>query len=98
MQPVHRPLVFALNGERVELRNVDPATTLLHYIRSETRFKGPKRSCGEGIVCAFHYHQGCHIHWVYLFARKAHMLRGRVHRELNLRKDLMAAIIICGSV
>ncbi|KAG0608809.1 hypothetical protein M758_8G134400 [Ceratodon purpureus] len=48
MQPVHRPLVFALNGERVELRDVDPATTVLHYIRSATRFKGPKRSCGEG--------------------------------------------------
>lgn len=45
---VHRPLVFALNGERVELHNVDPATTLLSYIRSETRFKGPKRGCGEG--------------------------------------------------
>lgn len=44
---VHRPLVFALNGERVELHNVDPATTLLSYIRSETRFKGPKRGCGE---------------------------------------------------
>ncbi|KAG0601087.1 hypothetical protein M758_11G083000 [Ceratodon purpureus] len=41
-------LVFALNGERVEVPNVDPATTLLSYIRSETRFKGPKRSCGEG--------------------------------------------------
>ncbi|XP_024376895.1 probable aldehyde oxidase 3 [Physcomitrium patens] len=44
----HRPLVFALNGQRVELSSVDPATTLLSYIRSETPFKGTKRGCGEG--------------------------------------------------
>jgi abscisic-aldehyde oxidase len=48
LKSVHRPLVFALNGQRVELSSVDPATTLLSYIRSETRFKGPKRGCGEG--------------------------------------------------
>ena len=56
MQPVHRPLVFALNGERVELRDVDPATTVLHYIRSATRFKGPKRSCGEGTKLSLSLH------------------------------------------
>lgn len=43
-----RPLVFALNGERVELASVDPSTTLLSYIRTESRFKGTKRGCGEG--------------------------------------------------
>lgn len=50
LKPVHRPLVFALNGQRVELSSVDPATTLLSYIRTETRFKGPKRGCGEGSI------------------------------------------------
>ncbi|KAL3677013.1 hypothetical protein R1sor_026961 [Riccia sorocarpa] len=41
-------LVFALNGERVELNDVDPQTTLLSYIRNETDYKGTKRGCGEG--------------------------------------------------
>ena len=50
LKSVHKaPLVFALNGKRVELSSVDPATTLLSFIRSETRFKGPKRGCGEGM-------------------------------------------------
>ncbi|KAG0560330.1 hypothetical protein KC19_10G172500 [Ceratodon purpureus] len=48
LNAVHRPLVFSLNGQRVELSSVDPSTTLLSYIRSETRFRGPKRGCGEG--------------------------------------------------
>ena len=43
-----RPLVFALNGERVELACVDPSTTLLSYLRAESPFKGTKRGCGEG--------------------------------------------------
>ena len=43
-----KPLVFALNGRRVELPFVDPATTLLSFIRAETPFKGTKRGCGEG--------------------------------------------------
>lgn len=43
-----RPLVFALNGERVELASVDPSTTLLSYLRTESQFKGTKRGCGEG--------------------------------------------------
>ncbi|KAL2608711.1 hypothetical protein R1flu_027284 [Riccia fluitans] len=41
-------VVFALNGERVELKDVDPQTSLLNYIRNETDFKGAKRGCGEG--------------------------------------------------
>ncbi|KAL3677005.1 hypothetical protein R1sor_026953 [Riccia sorocarpa] len=41
-------LVFALNGQRVELKDVDPQTSLLNYIRDETDCKGPKRGCGEG--------------------------------------------------
>ena len=43
-----KPLLFALNGQRVELPSVDPATTLLSFIRAETPFKGTKRGCGEG--------------------------------------------------
>ncbi|XP_055833429.1 indole-3-acetaldehyde oxidase-like [Solanum dulcamara] len=41
-------LVFAVNGESFELPSVDPSTTLLHFLRSETCFKSPKLGCGEG--------------------------------------------------
>jgi xanthine dehydrogenase iron-sulfur cluster and FAD-binding subunit A len=45
-----RPLVFALNGERVELEAVDPRTTLLSYIRSQPGLTGTKQGCGEGNI------------------------------------------------
>lgn len=41
-------LVFALNGERYEVSDVDPSMPLLEFIRTRTRFKGPKLGCGEG--------------------------------------------------
>ncbi|XP_047330185.1 abscisic-aldehyde oxidase-like [Impatiens glandulifera] len=41
-------LVFAINGERFEVSNFDPSITLLEYLRSHTRFKSVKLSCGEG--------------------------------------------------
>lgn len=41
-------LVFAVNGERFELPTVDPSTTLLEFLRCQTRFKSVKLSCGEG--------------------------------------------------
>ncbi|XVF47060.1 hypothetical protein PTKIN_Ptkin03bG0078700 [Pterospermum kingtungense] len=41
-------LVFAVNGQRFELSNVDPSTTLLQFLRSQTPFKSVKLSCGEG--------------------------------------------------
>lgn len=42
--------VLAVNGERVELRegDVNPGTTLLEFLRTRTRFTGPKLGCGEG--------------------------------------------------
>ncbi|CAM0905430.1 unnamed protein product [Alopecurus aequalis] len=41
--------VFAVNGERFELRDGDdPGATLLDFLRSRTRFTGPKLGCGEG--------------------------------------------------
>ncbi|EXB73278.1 hypothetical protein L484_009356 [Morus notabilis] len=40
-------LVFAVNGERFELSPVDPSTTLLEFLRCQTRFKSVKLSCGE---------------------------------------------------
>ncbi|XP_064981285.1 indole-3-acetaldehyde oxidase-like isoform X2 [Musa acuminata AAA Group] len=43
-----RKLVFAVNGERFELAQVDPSTTLLEFLRTQTRFRGPKLGCGEG--------------------------------------------------
>ncbi|KAJ7960370.1 putative Aldehyde oxidase [Quillaja saponaria] len=41
-------LVFAVNSERFELSSVDPSTTLLEFLRSQTRFKSVKLGCGEG--------------------------------------------------
>ncbi|XP_070044274.1 aldehyde oxidase 4-like isoform X1 [Nicotiana tomentosiformis] len=41
-------LVFAVNGERIELTCVDPSTTLLQYLRYQACFKSPKLGCGEG--------------------------------------------------
>ncbi|XP_051141856.1 abscisic-aldehyde oxidase-like [Andrographis paniculata] len=41
-------LVFEVNGQRFELPEVDPSTTLLHFLRSQTSFKSPKLSCAEG--------------------------------------------------
>ncbi|KAK1587259.1 hypothetical protein Q3G72_011194 [Acer saccharum] len=41
-------LLFAINGERFELSTVDPCTSLLEFLRSQTRFKSVKLSCGEG--------------------------------------------------
>ena len=52
VKPSAGPLVFALNGQRVELLKVDPATTLLNYIRTEAGLRGTKRGCGEGHLLA----------------------------------------------
>ncbi|XVF05029.1 hypothetical protein REPUB_Repub05bG0136100 [Reevesia pubescens] len=41
-------LVFAVNGQRFELSEVDPSTTLLEFLRSQTPFKSVKLGCGEG--------------------------------------------------
>ncbi|XP_058084453.1 indole-3-acetaldehyde oxidase-like isoform X2 [Magnolia sinica] len=42
-------MVFAVNGQRFELSTVlDPSTSLLDFLRTRTRFKGPKLGCGEG--------------------------------------------------
>ncbi|ONK74265.1 uncharacterized protein A4U43_C03F4480 [Asparagus officinalis] len=41
-------LVFAVNGERFELAKVDPAMTLLEFLRTRTRYTGAKLGCGEG--------------------------------------------------
>ncbi|XP_037491510.1 LOW QUALITY PROTEIN: aldehyde oxidase 4 [Jatropha curcas] len=41
-------LVFAVNGKRFELSSVDPSTTLLEFLRTQTSFKSVKLGCGEG--------------------------------------------------
>ncbi|KAJ7960368.1 putative Aldehyde oxidase [Quillaja saponaria] len=41
-------LVFAVNGERFELSTIDPSTTLLEFLRTQTRYKSAKLGCGEG--------------------------------------------------
>lgn len=45
-----RPLVFGLNGQRIEvdLSQIDPATTVLDYLRYHTEYRGAKLGCGEG--------------------------------------------------
>ncbi|KAI3450113.1 hypothetical protein Pfo_006778 [Paulownia fortunei] len=46
--PGNECLVFAVNGERFEVPEFDPSTTLLEFLRSSTRFKSVKLGCGEG--------------------------------------------------
>lgn len=46
-------LVFAVNGERFDVPSIDPSTTLLEFLRSQTRFKSVKLSCGEGIFVSY---------------------------------------------
>ncbi|CAL5190349.1 unnamed protein product [Lathyrus oleraceus] len=41
-------LIFAINGEKFELSSVEPSTTLLEFLRTQTRFKSVKLGCGEG--------------------------------------------------
>ncbi|KAH7296056.1 hypothetical protein KP509_26G007100 [Ceratopteris richardii] len=43
-----RPLLFALNGRRVEIASPDPSMTLLTFLRSHARLTGTKLGCGEG--------------------------------------------------
>jgi xanthine dehydrogenase iron-sulfur cluster and FAD-binding subunit A len=41
-------LSFVLNGEVLTLRGIDPAMTLLTYLRRERRLTGTKEGCAEG--------------------------------------------------
>jgi xanthine dehydrogenase small subunit len=41
-------LSFVLNGEIQRLSGIDPATTLLHYLRRTRRLTGTKEGCAEG--------------------------------------------------
>ncbi|OIW04149.1 hypothetical protein TanjilG_00709 [Lupinus angustifolius] len=41
-------LVFAVNGEKFELSKVEPSTTLIQFLRSQTPFKSVKLGCAEG--------------------------------------------------
>jgi xanthine dehydrogenase/oxidase len=47
MHPQHT-LLFYLNGKRIELRRVEPETTLLQYLRDTAGLSGSKLGCGEG--------------------------------------------------
>ncbi|ESQ50097.1 hypothetical protein EUTSA_v10001885mg [Eutrema salsugineum] len=43
-----KDLEFAVNGERFKINSVDPSTSLLEFLRSNTPFKSVKLGCGEG--------------------------------------------------
>ncbi|CAL4936383.1 unnamed protein product [Urochloa decumbens] len=42
------PVVVAVNGRRYEAAGVEPSTTLLEFLRTQTPVRGPKLGCGEG--------------------------------------------------
>nr|GMD24413.1 abscisic-aldehyde oxidase-like [Ipomoea batatas] len=46
-----KKLVFAVNGERFEVPNPHPSTTLLSFLRSHTLYKSPKLGCGGCGAC-----------------------------------------------
>lgn len=48
-------LIFCVNGDKFELSKVDPSTTLLEFLRTQTRFKSVKLGCGEGILYHTYY-------------------------------------------
>ena len=43
-------VVVAVNGQRYEAAGVDPSTTLLEFLRTQTPVRGPKLGCGEGTI------------------------------------------------
>jgi xanthine dehydrogenase iron-sulfur cluster and FAD-binding subunit A len=42
-------VVLAVNGKRYEAAGVDPWTSLLEFLRTQTPVRGPKLGCGEGM-------------------------------------------------
>ena len=61
---VKNSLVFAINGERFEVSDIHPSTTLLEFLRLRTPFKGAKLSCGEGF--SFFLHLSTLLFYFYL--------------------------------
>nr|CAB3492936.1 unnamed protein product [Digitaria exilis] len=43
-------VVLAVNGRRYEAAGVEPSTTLLEFLRTQTPVRGPKLGCGEAAV------------------------------------------------
>jgi len=61
------PLVFFVNGKRVEDAKVDPEETLLYYLRNTLKLCGTKLGCGEGgcgacTVMVSHFKDGKVVH------------------------------------
>ncbi|RZC53142.1 hypothetical protein C5167_012005 [Papaver somniferum] len=77
-------LVFAINGERVELLHInDHSTTLLEFIRTQTRFTGTMLSCGEvGAELALFF---CQCKWVFNYKGLGSITDGfhTIHKRMS---------------
>lgn len=80
---IRNSLVFAINGEKFEVSEIHPSTTLLEFLRLHTPFKGAKLSCGEGFYfffsdtpCLFCFNVLAYICYCYLVLLCFSMLVG----------------------
>jgi xanthine dehydrogenase/oxidase len=80
------PLVFYLNGKRIEVKNPQPEQTLISFLRSnDIRLTGTKLGCGEG---------GCGACTVMISHYDA-KLGKPIHRAINSCLALLGSVEGC---